>query len=143
MRSIVAYICLAAATFEIISLRKLRTKRKKIKNGNSIDVLPNLRIKRRIGPDVFWLSNLSTTGEKHLFQTGHNAIWKWYQTKWLKKPCSFCHKQKNRKNIYMWEKSSYESLVRQQYWLGIIDCERGWWYPFLLCTTNSKWKLAI
>ena len=76
MPSIVAYICLAAATFEIISLRKLRTKTKKIKNGNSIDVLPNLRIKRRIAPDVFWLNNLSTTGEKHLFQTGHNAIWK-------------------------------------------------------------------
>lgn len=76
MPSIVAYICLAAATFEIISLRKLRTKRKKIKNENSIDALPNLKIKRRAGPDVFWPNTLSITGEKHLFQTGHNAIWK-------------------------------------------------------------------
>ena len=46
--SIVAYICLAATAFEIISSRKVRTKRKKMKKGNSIDVLSNLKIKNNV-----------------------------------------------------------------------------------------------
>ena len=47
--SIVAYICLAATTFEIITSEKIRTKRKKTtKKRNSIDVLSNLKIKINI-----------------------------------------------------------------------------------------------
>ena len=47
--SIVVYICLAATTFEIISSKKVRTKRKKTtKKRNSIDVLSNLKIKINI-----------------------------------------------------------------------------------------------
>ena len=47
--SIVVYICLAATTFEIISSKKVRTKRKKTtKKRNSIDVLSNLRIKTNV-----------------------------------------------------------------------------------------------
>ena len=47
--SAVVYICLAAATFEIISSRKVRAKRKKTtKNGNRIDVLSNLKIKTNV-----------------------------------------------------------------------------------------------
>ena len=47
--SIVVYICLAATTFEIISSKKVGTKRKKTtKKRNSIDVLSNLRIKTNV-----------------------------------------------------------------------------------------------
>ena len=47
--SIVVYICLAATTFEIISSKKVRTKRKKTtKKRNSIDVLSNLKIKTNV-----------------------------------------------------------------------------------------------
>ena len=47
--SIVAYICLAATTFEMISSKKVETKRKKtIKKRNNIDVLSNVRIKTNV-----------------------------------------------------------------------------------------------
>ena len=47
--SVVVYICLAATTFEIISSKKVGTKRKKTtKKRNSIDVLSNLRIKTNV-----------------------------------------------------------------------------------------------
>ena len=47
--SIVVYICLAATTFETISSKKVRTKRKKTtKKRNSIDVLSNLKIKTNV-----------------------------------------------------------------------------------------------
>ena len=47
--SIVVYICLAATTFEVISSKKSRTKRKKTtKKGNSIDVLSSLKIKTNV-----------------------------------------------------------------------------------------------
>ena len=47
--SIVAYICLAAATFEIISSKKFGTKRKiTTKKRNNIDVLSNVRIKTNV-----------------------------------------------------------------------------------------------
>ena len=46
--SIVVYICLAATTFEIISSRKVRTKRTTTKKGNCIDVLSNLKIETNI-----------------------------------------------------------------------------------------------
>ena len=47
--SIVVYICLAVTTFEIISSKKVRIKRKKTtKKGKSIDVLSNLKIKTNV-----------------------------------------------------------------------------------------------
>ena len=47
--SIVVYICLAATSFEIISSRKVITKRTKTtKKGNRIDVLSNLKIKTNV-----------------------------------------------------------------------------------------------
>ena len=45
--SLVAYICFAATTFEIIFSRKVRTKRKKIKKGKSIDGLSNFKIQNK------------------------------------------------------------------------------------------------
>ena len=51
--SIVAYICLAATSFEITSRKKVRTKRKEAtKKRNSLDVLPKLKLKRRAGANM-------------------------------------------------------------------------------------------
>ena len=47
--SIVADICLAATTFEIISSKKVKTKRKETKKKrDSMDVLSNLKIKTNV-----------------------------------------------------------------------------------------------
>ena len=76
---------------------------------------------------MFWSNTLSTTGEKHLFQTDQNAILKILEgikQNGLKNPTILAiSKKTERAYIYISRKSLYGCLVKQQYLLSTIDGE--------------------
>ena len=117
------YICLAATNFEMISSKKVWTKRKKTaKKRNSIDVLSSLKIKTNAELlqtcvlakylEYDWRKTPLPDRSKHYIKDLGNNI----KQNGLKNPIVFAKVKKAELYIYIyvWGKSSYGCLVRQQ-----------------------------